>query len=167
MKDKRNKIDELFREGLGGLNQAPPPDLWKRIDASLPSIPPARKTPLIPRRFLQSGAAAAIIAGAFILWFILGKSNHESGQTESIPLQEQSSGTTSTTTGQKPVLLPDQTGKIAEPFIEYTQKNDRINKVAEKAAKASDINHDTQPNSKAASGEIKLPAAAVVSKNNN
>lgn len=167
MKDKRNKIDELFREGLGGLNQAPPPDLWKRIDASLPSIPPARKTPLIPRRFLQTGAAAAIIAGAFILWFILGKSNHESGQTESIPLQEQSSGTTSTTTGQKPVLLPDQTGKIAEPFIEYTQKNDRINKVAEKAAKASDINHDTQPNSKAASGEIKLPAAAVVSKNNN
>jgi hypothetical protein len=167
MKDKRNKIDDLFREGLGKLNQAPPPDLWERIDASLPSIPPARKTPLIPRRFLQTGAAAAIIAGAFILWFILGKSNHESGQTESIPLQEQSSGTTSTTTGQKPVLLPDQTGKIAEPFIEYTQKNDRINKVAEKAAKVSDINHDTQPNSKAASGEIKLPAAAVVSKNNN
>lgn len=167
MKDKRNKIDELFREGLGGLNQAPPPDLWKRIDASLPSIPPARKTPLIPRRFLQTGASAAIIAGAFILWFILGKSNHESGQTESIPIQEQSSGTTSTTTGQKPVLLPDQTGKIAEPFIEHTQKNDRINKVAEKAAKVSDINHDTRLYSKTTSGEIKPTSGAADLTNNN
>jgi len=167
MKDKRNKIDELFREGLGGLNQAPPPDLWKRIDASLPSIPPARKTPLIPRRFLQTGASAAIIAGAFILWFILGKSNHESGQTESIPIREQSSGTTSTTTGHTPGLYPDQNVKIAESYIGSTDKNDHANEIAEKAAKASDKNHDIQPNSKAASGEIRPLSGAADSTNNN
>jgi len=167
MKDKRNKIDDLFREGLGKLNQAPPPDLWERIDANLPSVRPAPEAPLIPGRLVKAVTAAAIIAGAFILWFILGKSNHESGQTESIPIQEQSSGTTLTTTGQKPVLLPDQTGKIAEPFIEYTQKNDRINKVAEKAAKASDKNHDTRLHSKTASGEIKPLSGAADLTNNN
>src|SRR5690606_17609141 len=91
----------------------------------------------------------------------------ESSQTETIPIQEQASGTTSTTTGHTPGLYPDQNVKIAESYIGSTDKNNRANDIAEKAAKVSDINHDTQPNSKAASGEIKLPAAAVVSKNNN
>jgi hypothetical protein len=167
MKDKRNKIDELFREGLGKLNQAPPPDLWERIDANLPSVRPAPEAPLIPGRLVKAVTAAAIIAGAFILWFILSKSNQESSQTETIPIQEQASGTTSTTTGHTPGLYPDQNVKIAESYIGSTDKNNRANDIAEKAAKVSDINHDTQPNSKAASGEIKLPAAAVVSKNNN
>ena len=167
MKDERNKIDELFREGLGGLNQAPPPDLWERIDANLPSVRPAPEAPLIPGRLVKAGAAAAIIAGVLILWFILGKSNHESGQTESIPSQEQSSGTTSTTTGQKPVLLTDQTGNIAEPFIESSHKNDRTNDIAEKAAKVSDINHDTRLYSKTTSGEIKPTSGAADLTNNN
>jgi hypothetical protein len=168
MKDERNKIDELFREGLGGLNQAPPPDVWERIDVNLPSVHPAPEALLIPGRLVKAGATAAIIAGALILWFILGKSNHESGQTESIPVQKQSSGTTSTTSGQKPGLNSDQTGTVAEPFIESTHKNDRTNDIDdEKAAKASDKNHDTRLHSKTALGEIKPLSGAADLTNNN
>jgi hypothetical protein len=75
MKDERNNMDKLFSEGLGDFSPAPPPELWERIETSLPA--PVPDTPAIPvsgsARLITIGIAAALLTGLAVLWFLNGK----------------------------------------------------------------------------------------------
>lgn len=80
MKDGKNSIDELFNDGLGGFNPSPPPEVWKRIEASLPGPLPAPASSKVSGSSgkIFVGIAAAVITGLALLWFL--KSNdHETG----------------------------------------------------------------------------------------
>jgi hypothetical protein len=82
MKDERNKMDELFREGLGDFNPAPPPNLWERIDAGIqaPPTPPAPGS----GRVLLIGTAALFFTGMVLLWWFTTKGPERSGKNENI-----------------------------------------------------------------------------------
>jgi hypothetical protein len=82
MKDERNKMDELFREGLGDFNPTPPPELWERIDAGIPAPPPPSAPG--PGRVLLIGTAALIITGVVLLWLFTAKGPERSGNNENI-----------------------------------------------------------------------------------
>ncbi len=73
MNDERNKMDELFREGLGDFNPTPPPGLWERIDAGIP-VPAPSSAPQASGsgRALLIGIAALLFTGMILLWWFTG-----------------------------------------------------------------------------------------------
>lgn len=114
MKDERNNMDELFREGLDDFNPTPPPDLWERIDAALPPAPPAPVTQRISRRVVQLGLAALIITGISVLWYFFDNNSSTVEQPEVISHQEPAMNTATPSNGKQPALNSDQTEIIPE-----------------------------------------------------
>lgn len=83
MNDERNKMDELFREGLGDFNPTPPPGLWERIDAVIPvpvPVPPASGS----GRLLMIGIAALLFTGLILLWWFTGSGPESSEKNNNI-----------------------------------------------------------------------------------
>lgn len=89
MKDERKNIDQLFSEGLGDFKPAPPPELWKKIGASLTVSPPAPVIPAISiGRIVLIGVAAAVLTGLALLWYFSGHNNPDQGDINSIQQTE-------------------------------------------------------------------------------
>jgi hypothetical protein len=89
MKDERNKMDELFREGLGNFKPTPSPDLWERIDAGIPAPTPPPVSPASGSgSMLLIGIASLFFTGMVILWWFTGKEPESSVRYENIPETE-------------------------------------------------------------------------------
>ncbi|MHC1777488.1 MAG: hypothetical protein AB9834_18960 [Lentimicrobium sp.] len=85
MNDERNKMDELFREGLGDFNPVPPPGLWERIDAGIPAPTPVS----VPStsgsgRLLMVGISALLFTGLILLWWFTGSGPESSEKNNNI-----------------------------------------------------------------------------------
>jgi len=90
MKDERNNIDDLFREGLSDLRPAPPPGVWERVDSALPAS--ASKPGSIPtgRGWMLAGFGGLLLTTIALLWFFAGRLNPETEKVDSPASPQQS-----------------------------------------------------------------------------
>lgn len=96
MSDDLHNIDRLFKQGIEGEEDNPPPHLWNRISEELDG----KKPPVRIRRFgaYLSGAAALLIIASVSLIYILGVHSESSpkqdvvktSQSEDAPLRKKS-----------------------------------------------------------------------------
>jgi len=90
MKDERNNIDDLFREGLSDLNPPPPPDVWTRVDAALPPSGSAPVSVPMGKRWILTGFGGLLITSIALLWFFNARLNTETENVDSPASPQQS-----------------------------------------------------------------------------
>jgi hypothetical protein len=90
MKDERNNIDDLFREGLSDLNPPPPPDVWTRVDAALPPSGSAPVSVPMGKRWILTGFGGLLITSIALLWFFNARINTETENVDSPASPQQS-----------------------------------------------------------------------------
>jgi hypothetical protein len=90
MKDERNNIDDLFREGLSDLNPPPPPDVWTRVDAALPPSGSAPVSLPMGKRWILTGFGGLLITSIALLWFFNARINTETENVDSPASPQQS-----------------------------------------------------------------------------
>jgi len=136
MKDERNNLDELFREGLGDFSPAPPPELWERIDAAVPVTGPATVSPAKGLgRIVVIGIAASVITGIALLWFFAGNKDADSPKTTEIS-QKELPVIKETSTSPKPGTVAGNTRR--ESVLTESNKDLPDKRMAELAAPAKE-----------------------------
>ncbi|PKP49973.1 MAG: hypothetical protein CVT94_03255 [Bacteroidetes bacterium HGW-Bacteroidetes-11] len=113
MKDERNNIDDLFREGLSDLNPPPPPDVWTRVDAALPPSGSAPVSVPMGKRWILTGFGGLLITSIALLWFFNARINTETENVDSPASPRQSAEVSIPTIEEKPVS--DNTKSAVNP----------------------------------------------------
>jgi len=118
MNDESKNIDNLFSEGLGNLNPTPPPELWEKIGAGIPT-----QAPVVPvlgtGRIVAIGISAAVIFGLAILWVLTGNNSPEPKQTESVQQQEMPSATKSPEIKDKETTVEKSETTESKPAVKH------------------------------------------------
>ncbi|RYZ54517.1 MAG: hypothetical protein EOP49_05025, partial [Sphingobacteriales bacterium] len=107
MEDQRKHIDDLFREGLGDYNEAPPASVWSALEQRLPA--PEAPAVSAPRQDLRWLWLLLLLALLGTVGYLLlrssssGSDNIRTGQQMEQGNEMSSSGTGTVTTPESPI----------------------------------------------------------------